>query len=83
VARASAAANGPVTERLTTADAAGGHSWPRAAIEAWAVLTRDGRPVHDVDDEQGQPVLDADGRPLIVAVEVPEGSSVEGPARTA
>lgn len=47
------------------------------------VLTRDGRPVHDVDDEQGQPVLDADGRPLIVPVEVPEGSSVEGPAHTA
>jgi hypothetical protein len=44
---------------------------------------RDGRPVHGVHGEQRQEVRDADGRPLIVPVEVPEGSSVEGPAHGA
>ncbi len=40
------------------------------------VLTTDGRPVHLVHDEAGQWVLDADGRPTMAPVEVPEGSAV-------
>jgi hypothetical protein len=40
------------------------------------VLTSDGRPVHLVYDEHGQWVLDADGRPRKVAVEVPAGAAV-------
>ena len=45
------------------------------------VLTTDGQPVHAVFDEHGREVTDEDGRPLIVAVEVPDGSSVEAHAR--
>ena len=41
------------------------------------VLTRDGRPVHGVFDEHGHDVLAEDGRPLVVPVEIPEGSRVE------
>jgi hypothetical protein len=45
------------------------------------VLTRDGQPVHGVFDEQGREVLADDGRPLVVPVEIPEGSRVEPHAR--
>jgi hypothetical protein len=45
------------------------------------VLTTDGRPVHAVFDEHGREVTDEDGRPLIVPVEIPDGSSVEAHAR--
>ncbi|HEX6674188.1 MAG TPA: Clp protease N-terminal domain-containing protein [Actinomycetes bacterium] len=45
------------------------------------VLTRDGQPVHGVYDEHGREVLDADGRPLVVPVEIPQGSMVEPHAR--
>lgn len=41
------------------------------------VLTSDGRPVHFVHDLHGQWVLDEGGWPLMVAVEVPEGSAVQ------
>lgn len=41
------------------------------------VLTRDGQPVHGVFDEHGREVLADDGRPLVVPVEIPEGSRVE------
>jgi hypothetical protein len=41
------------------------------------VLTRDGQPVHTGFDEHGQDVLAEDGRPLVVPVEIPEGSRVE------
>jgi hypothetical protein len=41
------------------------------------VLTRDGQPVHGVFDEHGREVLADDGQPLIVPVEIPEGSRVE------
>ena len=44
------------------------------------VLTSDGQPVHAVFDEHGREVTDEDGRPLVVPVEIPDGSSVEGPA---
>jgi len=44
------------------------------------VLTTDGQPVHAVFDEHGREVTDEDGRPLIVPVEIPDGSSVEAPA---
>ena len=40
------------------------------------VLTTDGRPVHLVHDEAGQWVLDAEGRPTMAPVEIPEGSAV-------
>lgn len=40
------------------------------------VLTTDGRPVHLLRDEQGQHVLDAEGTPIITAVEIPPGSQV-------
>jgi predicted DNA-binding transcriptional regulator AlpA len=39
------------------------------------VLTSDGQPVHAVFDEHGREVTDEDGRPLIVPVEIPDGSS--------
>jgi prophage regulatory protein len=48
--------------------------------DGYPVLTSDGQPVHAVFDEHGQEVLDEDGRPLIVPVEIPDGSSVEAPA---
>jgi hypothetical protein len=41
------------------------------------VLTSDGRPVHFIHDERGQWVVDERGWPLMVAVEVPEGSVVQ------
>ena len=41
------------------------------------VLTSDGQPVHGVFDEHGREVLAEDGRPLVVPVEIPEGSRVE------
>jgi hypothetical protein len=44
------------------------------------VLTSDGQPVHAVFDEHGREVTDEDGQPLIVPVEIPDGSSVEAPA---
>jgi Clp amino terminal domain, pathogenicity island component len=44
------------------------------------VLTSDGQPVHAVFDEHGREVTDEDGRPLIVPVEIPDGSSVEAPS---
>jgi hypothetical protein len=40
------------------------------------ILTTDGRPVHLAHDDQGQEVLDEHGRPVVVAVEVPQGSAV-------
>jgi hypothetical protein len=55
-------------------------------------LDADGTPIKRADgralqqyyvDRDGHPVLTRDGRPLIVPVEVPEGSSVEGPAHGA
>ena len=46
------------------------------------VLTRDGQPVHEVFDEHGQEVLDEDGRPLVVPVEIPEGSRLESHPRS-
>lgn len=46
------------------------------------VLTTDGQPVHGVYDEHGREVLAADGWPLVVVVEVPEGSRVEPHARS-
>ena len=45
------------------------------------VLTRDGQPVHGVFDEHGQDVLAEDGWPLVVPVEIPEGSRLEPHAR--
>jgi Clp amino terminal domain, pathogenicity island component len=45
------------------------------------VLTRDGQPVHTHFDEHGQEVL-ADHGPLVVPVEIPEGSAVEPRARS-
>jgi Clp amino terminal domain, pathogenicity island component len=45
------------------------------------VLTRDRQPVHGVLDEHGREVLADDGRPLVVPVEIPEGSRVEPHAR--
>ena len=44
------------------------------------VLTSDGQPVHAVFDEHGREVTDEDGRPLIVPVEIPDGSRVEARA---
>jgi len=44
--------------------------------DGYPVLTTDGQPVHVALDEQGQEVLDARGWPVVVAVEVPEGSAV-------
>jgi hypothetical protein len=41
------------------------------------VLTRDGQPVHTGFDEHGQDVLAEDGWPLVVPVEIPEGSRLE------
>jgi Clp amino terminal domain, pathogenicity island component len=41
------------------------------------VLTSDGQPVHGVFDEHGREALAEDGRPLIVPVEIPEGSRLE------
>lgn len=41
------------------------------------VLTSDGQPVHGVFDGHGREVLAEDGRPLVVPVEIPEGSRVE------
>jgi len=47
------------------------------------VLTTDGRPLHLVMNEAGKAVLDAEGRPIIRAVEVPPGSQLEaGPGRS-
>ena len=48
--------------------------------DGYPVRTSDGQPVHAVFDEHGRGVTDEDGRPLIVPVQVPEGSSVEPPA---
>jgi prophage regulatory protein len=48
--------------------------------DGYPVLTSDGQPVHAVFDEHGREVTDEDGRPLIVPVEIPDGSSVEAPA---
>jgi hypothetical protein len=45
------------------------------------VLTRDGQPVHTGLDEHGQDVLDEDGWPLVVPVEIPQGSRLEPHAR--
>ena len=45
------------------------------------VLTRDGQPVHTGFDEHGQDVLAEDGWPLVVPVEIPEGSRLEPHAR--
>jgi hypothetical protein len=45
------------------------------------VLTRDGQPIHGVFDEHGQDVLAEDGWPLVVPVEIPEGSRLEPHAR--
>jgi hypothetical protein len=45
------------------------------------VLTRDGQPVHTSFDERGREVLAEDGRPLVVPVDIPEGSRVEPHAR--
>jgi hypothetical protein len=45
------------------------------------VLTRDGQPVHTGLDEHGREVLDEDGWPRVVPVEIPEGSRVEPHAR--
>jgi hypothetical protein len=45
------------------------------------VLTRDGQPVHTGFDEHGREALADDGRPLVVPVEIPEGSRVEPHAR--
>jgi hypothetical protein len=50
--------------------------------DGYPVLTRDGRPVHAVFDEHGREVLSQDGWPLVVPVEVPEGSRVEPDARS-
>lgn len=41
------------------------------------ILTRDRHPIHEHVDEQGQPVLDAEGRPTITAVEIPPGSQIQ------
>jgi Clp amino terminal domain, pathogenicity island component len=46
------------------------------------VLTHDGQPVHTLFDEHGREVLAENGRPLVVPVEIPEGSGVEPPARS-
>jgi hypothetical protein len=45
------------------------------------VLTSDGQPIHGVFDEHGHEVLADDGRPLVVPVEIPEGSRLEPHAR--
>jgi hypothetical protein len=44
------------------------------------VLTSDDQPVHAVFDEHGREVTNEDGRPLIVPVEIPDGSRVEAHA---
>ncbi len=46
------------------------------------VLTRDGQPMHTVFDEHGREVLAEDGWPLVVPVEIPEGSRVKPHARS-
>jgi hypothetical protein len=40
------------------------------------VLTADGQPVHRLVDQQGQQVLDGEGRLLIGAVEIPPGCQI-------
>jgi Clp amino terminal domain, pathogenicity island component len=46
------------------------------------VLTSDGQPVHGVFDEHGRDVLAENGQPLVVPVEIPEGSRVEPHTRS-
>lgn len=44
--------------------------------DGYPVLTSDGWPVHVARGEHGQDVLDEVGRPVVTAVEIPEGSTV-------